>query len=112
MSGRVALVTGSGGGIGKAVARRFAEEGACVVLSDIDGERLESALEDFRRSFGGDRVAALRMDVSDRMSVEELELGFREVLGEVFGERETNRRELIRRKILERNRELRRREVS
>ena len=71
MQGRVALVTGSGGGIGKAVARRFAEEGACVVLSDIDGERLESALEDFRRSFGGDRVAALRMDVSDRMSVEE-----------------------------------------
>lgn len=48
----------------------------------------------------------------DRMSVEELELGFREVLGEVFGEGETNRRELIRRKILERNRELRRREVS
>ena len=48
----------------------------------------------------------------DRMSVADLELGFREVLREVFGERETNRREGIRRKILERNRELRRKETG
>ena len=36
MAGRVALVTGGGGGIGEAVGRLFVEEGAAVVLVDTD----------------------------------------------------------------------------
>ena len=43
LSGRIALVTGSAGGIGKAIAKKFAAEGACVVLSDNNAERLAAA---------------------------------------------------------------------
>jgi len=65
LAGRVALVTGSGGGIGKAVARRFAEEGACVVLTDLDAERLAAARAEFEKAFGRDAVGAVRLDVTD-----------------------------------------------
>ncbi|MDE3236628.1 MAG: bifunctional rhamnulose-1-phosphate aldolase/short-chain dehydrogenase, partial [Bacteroidota bacterium] len=54
LSGRVALITGSAGGIGKAIARKFAEEGACVVLNDINQERLDGAIEEFKKLFGKD----------------------------------------------------------
>ncbi|MFX0555415.1 bifunctional aldolase/short-chain dehydrogenase [Maribacter sp. CXY002] len=49
LSRRVAFVTGAGGGIGKAIADKLAEEGANVVLSDISGERLQEALETYPR---------------------------------------------------------------
>jgi NAD(P)-dependent dehydrogenase (short-subunit alcohol dehydrogenase family) len=41
VSGKVAVVTGAGNGVGAAVARRFSAEGASVVLTDIEGEALE-----------------------------------------------------------------------
>lgn len=66
--GRVALVTGSGGGIGKAIAKKFAQEGACVVLSDIDASRLEATREEFVHSFGRDAVAATLLNVTDESS--------------------------------------------
>src|SRR5690606_20816053 len=46
LSGRVALITGSAGGIGKAIARKFLDEGACVVVNDNDAARLEKSQED------------------------------------------------------------------
>lgn len=42
LEGRVALVTGAAGGLGSVIARRLVEEGARVVLSDVDAERLEA----------------------------------------------------------------------
>lgn len=69
LSGRVALVTGSGGGIGKAIARKFAEEGACVVLSDLHAGRLEEAKAEFVRDFGRDAAAAVALDVANQSSV-------------------------------------------
>src|SRR6185436_11923327 len=42
LSGKIALITGSAGGIGQAIARKFADEGACVVINDNDSVRLES----------------------------------------------------------------------
>ena len=68
LSGRIALITGSGGGIGKAIAKKFAEEGACVILNDIDGGRLESASDEFRKTFGKDSVAGVVLDVTSEKS--------------------------------------------
>ena len=48
LSGRIALVTGSAGGIGKAIAKKFADEGACVIITDNDAERLENAKKEFQ----------------------------------------------------------------
>lgn len=64
LSGKVALITGSGGGIGKAIAKRFAEEGACVILNDMNAERLAEAKEEFVKQFGKDVVAADILDVT------------------------------------------------
>jgi rhamnulose-1-phosphate aldolase/alcohol dehydrogenase len=69
LSGRVALITGSAGGIGKAIAKKFAEEGGCVVLNDINGERLSMAHEEFVKAFGKDTVAATELDVTNAASV-------------------------------------------
>jgi NAD(P)-dependent dehydrogenase (short-subunit alcohol dehydrogenase family) len=71
LSGRVALITGSAGGIGKAIAKRFIEEGACVVINDINEERLNGAIEAFQKQYGNDVVAATVLDVTDKASVGE-----------------------------------------
>jgi NAD(P)-dependent dehydrogenase (short-subunit alcohol dehydrogenase family) len=65
LSGKVALITGSAGGIGKAIAKKFANEGACVVISDNDPNRLKEAEEEFKREFGKDAFAAAALDVTD-----------------------------------------------
>ncbi len=70
LSGRVALVTGSAGGIGKAIAKKLAQEGACVVLNDINAERLETAKEEFVKLFGKDVVATTLLDVTNAQSIE------------------------------------------
>jgi len=68
LTGRVALVTGSAGGIGKAIARKFAEEGACIVLNDLNTERLEETKAEFLKDFGKDNVIAIPLDVTDAQS--------------------------------------------
>jgi rhamnulose-1-phosphate aldolase/alcohol dehydrogenase len=71
LSGKIALVTGSGGGIGLATAGKLASEGACVVLNDVNEERLAEAKADFVKSFGKDSVAAVTLDVTDGTSISE-----------------------------------------
>jgi NAD(P)-dependent dehydrogenase (short-subunit alcohol dehydrogenase family) len=65
------LVTGSAGGIGKAIAKKFAEEGACVILNDINQERLDEAKAEFLKQFGKDAVATTLLDVTNTRSIEE-----------------------------------------
>ncbi len=70
LSGRVAFVSGSAGGIGKAISKKFAEEGACVVISDIDDDRMNNTLAEFKSMFGKDAASAALMNVTDRESIE------------------------------------------
>jgi 2-keto-3-deoxy-L-fuconate dehydrogenase len=66
-TGRRALVTGAGSGIGAAVARRLHEEGAEVVLSNVSAEPVESIAAEL-----GERASAVRLDVRDEDAVREV----------------------------------------
>ncbi|MEO6134145.1 MAG: bifunctional aldolase/short-chain dehydrogenase [Ginsengibacter sp.] len=70
LSGRVALITGSGGGIGKAIAKKFADEGACIILSDNNKERLMRAKEEFDDTYGKDAFIVDILDVTDIKTIE------------------------------------------
>jgi rhamnulose-1-phosphate aldolase/alcohol dehydrogenase len=71
LSGKIALVTGSAGGIGKAIAKRFAQEGAVVVLNDLNAERLADAKAEFDGIFGKDNVTTAILDVTNQDQIEE-----------------------------------------
>jgi len=64
LSGRIALITGSAGGIGKAIAKKFVDEGAVVILNDMNAERLAAAGEEFKKQYGKDSYATAVMDVT------------------------------------------------
>jgi 3-oxoacyl-[acyl-carrier protein] reductase len=70
LKGRVAIVTGGGHGIGKAYARRLAEEGASVVIAEIDGEAAEAAAAELDRQ--GLSALAVPTDVTSPDSVREM----------------------------------------
>jgi len=71
LSGKVALVTGSGGGIGKSIAKKFVEEGACVILSDNDETRLKEAGAEFSKLFGKDAFTTIPLDVTNPKQISE-----------------------------------------
>jgi 3-oxoacyl-[acyl-carrier protein] reductase len=62
---KVALITGGGAGIGKATAKRFAEEGAQVVICDVNQEAGEDAAQEL-----GSEHSYYQVDVSDRTAVQ------------------------------------------
>ncbi|MEV7462693.1 bifunctional aldolase/short-chain dehydrogenase [Streptomyces rubiginosohelvolus] len=63
---RVALVTGAGSGIGKAIARRLVAEGACVVVADLDAASGAAVAEELG---GPDRAVAVTVDVTSEEQV-------------------------------------------
>lgn len=69
LTGKIALITGSAGGIGQAIAKKFAEEGACVIINDNDAERLKAAKEKFNQQFGNDVFAAEVLDVTNAETI-------------------------------------------
>ncbi|MFC3074736.1 bifunctional rhamnulose-1-phosphate aldolase/short-chain dehydrogenase [Shinella pollutisoli] len=69
LAGRIALVTGGAGGIGKATADRLMAEGACVVLADIDETALAAAEAELAGRHGKDVVRAVVMNVTDEALV-------------------------------------------
>lgn len=67
LSGKIAMVTGSGGGIGAAIAHRFAAEGAHVWVTDINGETAEQTVREIKA--GGGAATAMAVDVSKGQDV-------------------------------------------
>jgi NAD(P)-dependent dehydrogenase (short-subunit alcohol dehydrogenase family) len=70
LEGKVALITGGAGGIGKATAKRLLDEGASVVLSNRRQELLDEALAELDPS--GERVAVLAGDASEPVTAARL----------------------------------------
>ena len=62
LTGKVAIVTGGGGGIGQVYGRALADAGAAVVLADIKGEHAERAAAEVRE--GGASVLGVQVDIT------------------------------------------------
>ena len=71
LAGKIAIVTGAASGIGRAVAERFAEEGAHVVVTDIDLALAEEVAASIVKKHGLRRAIALRLDVASEENVDQ-----------------------------------------
>jgi len=69
LAGKVAFITGGAGGIGRVTAARMLQQGACVVLADIDEESLGDAVADMSAAYGRDVVRGVVCDVTSEESV-------------------------------------------
>ena len=64
------IVTGAASGIGRAIALKFAAEGAVVIAADIDGAAAESVAEEIR--FNGGTAHGIATDITNRTEVESM----------------------------------------
>lgn len=83
LTGRVAVVTGAGSGIGRALVERFAAEGMRLAAADIDADALEATAEQVRATHPAAEILTRRTDVSDRADVHALAADVRERFGAV-----------------------------
>ncbi len=69
--GKVAIITGSGRGIGREIAQRLAEEGASIMISDIDPDTARETAKEIETSFKT-KVSSIQTDVKKREDIYEL----------------------------------------
>jgi 3-oxoacyl-[acyl-carrier protein] reductase len=83
LEGKVAVITGAGSGFGEGIARRFAEEGAKVVVNDIDAEGGARVARAIEATEGQGSAVFLRADVSDDAAMAGLVAGTLERFGRI-----------------------------
>jgi NAD(P)-dependent dehydrogenase (short-subunit alcohol dehydrogenase family) len=76
---KIALITGGGAGIGRAIAETFAREGAHVVIADRDGETAQATADAITKSNGA--ATAHQVDVTDTPQVKQLMAAIAEAFG-------------------------------
>jgi 3-oxoacyl-[acyl-carrier protein] reductase len=81
LEGKVAVVTGSGRGIGEAIARKLAEYGASVIVTDIIEENAKKVVDDLCAS--GMNAGAVYFDVSDFKSIRDKVSEIKEIFGRI-----------------------------
>lgn len=81
ISGRAAVVTGGGSGIGMGLAKELANQGASVAIADIIQENAERVAEGIRAS--GGKAIALHCDVCERDSIADMQAKAKEALGPI-----------------------------
>ncbi len=69
LEGKISLVTGGNGGIGKGIAGGLAMKGSAIVVAGRDEAKTAAAVEDLRSRFGVS-VSGLSMDVGDKASID------------------------------------------
>lgn len=69
-SRKIAFITGGAGGIGSATARRLVEEGAHVVLADLNLEGAQKVVAEINSSYGQNRTIAVRVDVTQEDQIQ------------------------------------------
>ncbi|KQM72588.1 short-chain dehydrogenase [Pedobacter sp. Leaf216] len=69
LTGKIALITGSAGGIGKAIAKKFVAEGGVVILNDMNAERLEEAGNEFASLYGKDSYSTAVLNVTSETDI-------------------------------------------
>ncbi|NTE00023.1 bifunctional aldolase/short-chain dehydrogenase [Agrobacterium tumefaciens] len=70
LTGKIALITGSAGGIGKAIAKKFVAEGGVVILNDMNAERLEEAGAEFAKLYGKDSYSTAVLNVTSQENID------------------------------------------
>ena len=80
-SGKAAIVTGAGAGIGKAIAEALAKAGAAVALNDLNPDRVESLTEELKAQ--GAQVVGFQGDISNRFQVSALIERARDAFGRI-----------------------------